>query len=74
MTTIVSRGVKIVADRNGNLPSFLVSLKQRRSKTTFLYENKCRENSQGAVSEIGDAGLTRVAEFPQRVADTERDN
>ncbi|KAL9960478.1 hypothetical protein ACROYT_G033944 [Oculina patagonica] len=47
MTTIVSRGVKIVADRNGNLPSFLVSLKQRRSKTTFLYENKCRENSQG---------------------------
>ncbi|KAL9964737.1 hypothetical protein ACROYT_G028417 [Oculina patagonica] len=31
------------------------------------------KQSRGAVSEIGDAGLTRVAEFPQRVADTERE-
>ncbi|KAL9978825.1 hypothetical protein ACROYT_G016391 [Oculina patagonica] len=42
---------------------------------TYLDRNgkEMGKQSRGAVSEIGDAGLTRVAEFPQRVADTERD-
>ncbi|KAL9961285.1 hypothetical protein ACROYT_G030196 [Oculina patagonica] len=68
MTTIVSRGVKIVADRNGK------SSKLKTVKDNIPLRKQVQgKQSRGAVSEIGDAGLTRVAEFPQRVADTQRE-
>ncbi|KAL9977106.1 hypothetical protein ACROYT_G014477 [Oculina patagonica] len=71
MTTIVSRGVKIVADRNGKSSKLLGEFEAKTVKDNIPLRNQVQgKQSRGAVSEIGDAGLTRVAEFPQRVADT----
>ncbi|KAL9955730.1 hypothetical protein ACROYT_G037097 [Oculina patagonica] len=74
MTTIVSRGVKIVADRNGKSSKLLGEFEAKTFKDNIPLRKQVQgKQSRGAVSEIGDAGLTRVAEFPQRVADTERE-